>query len=166
MKTHRSLRALRGWIRVAALLVLLSGGAVAHGTTRWSTLEAIHQLENPRNLTRPGPCGELGAYQFRETTWRLHTQLPFQLALERPVSDVVAGLHYDYIRRGLERAGRAADAYHVALAWNAGLDAAVRGRAPRVAHRYAERAANLAVALAEERSRRFPVLRLPAAAGD
>src|SRR2546430_6926225 len=37
--------------------------------TRQVTLEAIHNLENPRDLTRPGPRGELGAYQFRESTW-------------------------------------------------------------------------------------------------
>lgn len=81
----------------------------------------------------------------------MHTAIPFARALERSCSDHVAGLHFDWIRRGLERAGLPASAYLVALAWNGGLNAAVGGRAPRAARLYAERAANLASALEAER---------------
>ena len=63
----------------------------------------------------------------------------------------MAVLHFEWLRRGLERARLPASAYFVALAWNSGLNAVVRGRAPRSAHRYAERAANLAAALDAER---------------
>lgn len=111
---------------------------------RWATLEAIHTLENPRNLTRPGPFGELGAYQFRPATWRMHTKVPFRQALDRAESDAVAVAHYDYLKRGLERNGRPATPYMIALAWNGGLDAAVKGNSPSVAHDYARRARNLA----------------------
>lgn len=127
------------------------GCAVAGASERQAILEAIHHLENPRNLTRPGPRGELGAYQFREETWRMHTAMPFARALERSCSDHVAGLHFEWIRRGLERARLPASAYFVALAWNGGLKAAISGRAPPAARRYAERAANLAMALDAER---------------
>ena len=119
----------------------------AQASERWATLEAIHQLENPRDLTRPGPFGELGAYQFRATTWRMHTTLPFSRANERSASDNVAVRHYEWIKSGLEQAGVRATPYLIGLAWNGGLDAAVRGSAPRAARDYAERVANLAAVL-------------------
>ncbi len=116
----------------------------ARATIRWATLEAIHQLENPHDLSRPGPRGELGAYQFRLATWRMHTRESFQRALDRPVSDSVANKHYDWLKRGLEGAGLPATPYHIALAWNGGLSAAIAGKSPLAAHDYAARAANLA----------------------
>ena len=114
------------------------------GASRWATLEAIHALENPRNLSRPGPFGELGAYQFRETTWRIHTKVPFAQALDRQMSDQIAIRHYDWLKRGLEQARVPVTSYNIALAWNGGLNAVVRGHAPTVAHDYASRAVNLA----------------------
>lgn len=128
------------------MLALAFFGAVggAFGSVRWATLEAIHHLENPTNVTRPGAYGELGAYQFRPTTWRMHTRVPFHRANDRSVSDVVAVKHYDWLKRGLEKAGMPATPYNIALAWNGGLSAVVAGTAPAVAHDYASRAANLA----------------------
>lgn len=137
---------------VGALGLMLGAGVlVASATDRQSTLEAIRNLENPRNLTRPGPCGELGPYQFRAATWRMHTAAPFSQALDREASDQVAARHYEWISRGLAGARLPVTPYNIALAWNGGLAAAVSGRSPRAAHRYAERAANLASALHEER---------------
>ena len=77
-------------------------------------------------------------------TWRMHTTMPFERAHDRAASDVVAVKHYEWIKRGLEQAGRPATPYTIALAWNSGLTAAIRGTSPRVAHQYAQRAANLA----------------------
>lgn len=111
---------------------------------RWATLEAIHKLENPRNLTRPGPHGELGAYQIRPSTWRMHTKTPFYKANSRAESDIVAVRHYEWIKEGLTRNGLQATPYNIALAWNGGLTAAINGKSPRVAHDYAKRATNLA----------------------
>ena len=129
----------------ALLLLLLAAGATAHAAPdRWATLEAIHNLENPRNLTRPGRFGELGAYQFRPTTWRMHTTIPFERALDRNTSDAVAVKHYEWLKRELEKARVPATTYNIALAWNSGINAAIRGKAPRVAHDYARRAVNLA----------------------
>ena len=132
----------------AARLLLGAGAALgflasAHASVRWATLEAIHQLENPRNSARPGPCGELGAYQFRAMTWQMYTTTPFERALDRAASDVVAVKHYEWIKAGLERAGVPATPYFIGLAWNGGLAAALNGRAPRAARDYAERVANL-----------------------
>lgn len=119
-------------------------------TTRWETLEAIHWVENPRNRQTPGPCGELGAYQFRADTWRMYTSRPFSEALDRRRSDEVAVRHYDWLKASLERNGVEASVYNIALAWNAGVGAVVKGRAPSVSHEYAARVQNIA---AELRSR-------------
>ena len=110
---------------------------------RTQVLLAIHQVENPANLTRPGPRGELGAYQFRRGTWRMHSQEPFSRANERAVADEVAVKHYEWIKRGLIRAGMEPNAFNIALAWNSGLQAVTSHRAPRASHRYAQRVANL-----------------------
>ena len=134
------------WVAVALVISL----ATAHAASRAATLEAIHQLENPRNLTRPGPRGELGAYQFRAQTWRMHTSAPFEHALDRNVSDVVAVKHYEWLRTSLERAGKLATPYAIGLAWNGGLEAVLRGSSPRAARDYAQRVENLAVALDRE----------------
>jgi hypothetical protein len=118
----------------------------AEASSRWATLEAIHKLENPKNSPRPGRHGELGAYQFRSTTWRMHTGIPFQEALDRGTSDAVAVKHYEWLKRGLESAQVPATPYNIALAWNGGLSAVIAGKSPSQAHDYARRAANLAAA--------------------
>lgn len=126
------------------MLVLFVSVAGAQAASRWATLEAIHHLENPRNLSRPGPFGELGAYQFRVSTWRMHTTVPFSRALDRETSDRVAVQHYEWLKSRLEAAGKPATPYNIALAWNGGVAAAIAGTSPRVAHNYAQRAVNLA----------------------
>jgi hypothetical protein len=132
----------RGVAMFCALFVMVA--SAAHASIRWATLEAIHQLENPRNLTRPGPFGELGAYQFRPTTWQMHTTTPFYRALDRQASDEVAVRHYEWLKRRLEAARIAPTPYNIGLAWNGGISAVIAGNSPRVAHDYASRVANLA----------------------
>lgn len=138
---------LRIWRLAPLWLVALAGGvglaSRAEASSRGNVLEAIHCIENPRDLVRPGRHGELGAYQFRAATWRMHTTLPFERALERCISDDVALRHYEWISRGLLRNGWEPSAYNIALAWNGGLAATVRGRAPAGAHDYARRVQNL-----------------------
>ena len=141
----------RAWRLTVVALASVVVACGAQASVRWATLEAIHQLENPRNRQTPGPCGELGPYQFREKTWRMHTTAPFARAIDRRVSDDVAVKHYEWLKRGIEDAGLPATPYYIALAWNGGLDATVFGRAPAVARDYAERAANLAGAFGAER---------------
>lgn len=119
----------------------------ARASERWATLEAIHQLENPRDTDAPGSCGELGAYQFRETTWKMHTEAPFTRALDRRSSDAVAVKHYDWIKSQLEARGVPATPYNVALAWNGGIKAVFDPHPPAVAVDYASRAANIAALL-------------------
>lgn len=132
---------------VIALSVLAS--PTLRASERWETLEAIHWIENPRDTVRPGPCGELGAYQFREATWRMYTTVPFARAIERPVSDDVAIKHYEWLKQGLVRHGLDANPYNIALAWNGGLTAAVRGSVRACTRDYAERVTNIAQSLHE-----------------
>jgi hypothetical protein len=137
---------------VAVRPLLLAGLAVlvmrilpgsASASTRAETLEAIRAVENPRDTKRPGKHGELGAYQFRRDTWRMHTDLPFEKAMDREIAEQIAVKHYEWVRRGLLRNGLPATPYNIALAWNGGLSATVRGRASAAAHNYAERVDNL-----------------------
>jgi len=132
--------------RLAAAFALSSLLFAAPGSAseRWATLEAIHQLENPRNSPEPGQLGELGPYQFREQTWRMYTQAPFIKALDRQSSDAVAVRHYDWLRGELERRGIEASAFRIALAWNGGIGAALDKHPGASVVDYATRAANLA----------------------
>lgn len=151
MTIYHAFFSLRRLLGAALLLALVSCAHQASATERWETLQAIHWVENPRNSPRPGLRGELGAYQFRENTWRMHTAVPFSRAIERTHSDAVAVKHYEWIKRGLTRAGLEPTPYTIALAWNGGLAAAVRGRSPRAAHEYAERVNNIATQLSRSR---------------
>jgi hypothetical protein len=128
------------------MLVLVGTALPVTAAQRADILLAIHWVENPRNLTKPGPQGELGAYQFRESTWRMHTKLPFRYAAEKAHADPVAVRHYDWIARGLIRNGMEVTPYNVGLAWNGGLSATVRGRVPAAALRDAARGPHLQLA--------------------
>lgn len=118
--------------------------AEANASERWATLEAIHQLENPRDTAQPGPCGELGAYQFSEDTWKMHTFAPFSRALDRRSSDAVAVKHYDWLKTELARRGIEVTPYTIGLAWNGGLKAVTEPAPPASVVDYASRVANLA----------------------
>jgi len=122
----------------------------ARAAERWETLQAIHCIENPDNRQTPGPCGELGAYQFRSETWRMYSRRPFSEALDRKCSDEIAVRHYEWIKSGLARGGVAPTVYNIALAWNAGVSAVVSDRIPASSRDYAARVSNVA---AELRSR-------------
>ena len=124
-------------------MALAIGGGAASASERWVTLQAINWVENPHNSTRVGPRGELGPYQFRPSTWRMHTRKPFALAVQRQTADEVAVQHYEWLKRGLESNGIDATPYNIALAWNAGLERVVNGRAPASAQEYASQVSNM-----------------------
>ena len=110
---------------------------------RWQTLRAINWVENPTNHTKTGRFGELGPYQFRPTTWRMHTKRPFAQAIHREASDEVAVKHYEWIKRTLEKSGVDASPFNIAMAWNSGVSNVLNGRVPTVAYDYATRVTNL-----------------------
>jgi hypothetical protein len=142
--THTNLISGLGWTGVLLASCLPSLALPVQMPDRQAALEAIHQVENPRDVTHPGPAGELGAYQFRRETWQMHTSRPFYDALDRQASDEVAARHFEWLRRGLIRGGFQPTTYNIALAWNAGLGAVLRQHAPARSHFYAERVVNLA----------------------
>jgi hypothetical protein len=133
--------------RLLLLSLLCSVGVLtgrgADAVERAETLQAINWVENPTNHTRRGSKGELGPYQFRAQTWRMHTRRSFDQAVVRAHADEVAVRHYEWIRRELRGSGIDPSAYNIALAWNSGLGAVLRGEVPTVSYHYAERVANL-----------------------
>lgn len=133
---------------VSALVFTIKAGAA----DRWETLRAINWVENPNNQTQVGRYGELGPYQFRPATWRMHTDKPFSQAVQRAAADVVAVKHYEWIKRTLERAGVDPSAFNIAMAWNCGVEAVLSGRVPSASYNYAERVNNL-VGVLKENSR-------------
>ena len=122
------------------LAIVFSGWVTpAIASDRWEVLQAIHLVENPTYSTRMGANGELGPYQFRQGTWKMHTKKPFYLATNREEADRVAVKHHQWITTQLEKNGLEATPYRIALAWNAGLTATLRDRAPSRSHDYATR---------------------------
>lgn len=139
--------------------VLGASASASSPAERAETLRAINWVENPTNHTRRGSKGELGPYQFRPQTWRLHTGKSFQLAVVREHADEVAVKHYEWIKDGLREAGIEPTPFNIALAWNSGLGAVQRGKVPTVSYHYAERVANL---VESQRSRRAVAAAAPA----
>jgi hypothetical protein len=129
--------------KILLLVTLLGFTNVAGASDRWETLRAINWVENPTNQTAVGRFGELGPYQFRPGTWRMHTDKPFRLAVSKPVADEIAVKHYEWIKRTLEQRGVDANVFNIAMAWNCGVEAVLSGRAPTVSYHYAERVTNL-----------------------
>jgi hypothetical protein len=124
---------------LSVLVFTINGSA----DDRWETLRAINWVENPTNHTRMGRFGELGPYQFRPTTWRMHTKRPFAQATQREAADEVAVKHYEWIKASLESAGVDASPFNIAMAWNSGVNNVLKGRVPSVTYNYAERVTNL-----------------------
>ena len=135
---------IRQLIRLLVSVVLVGIGCSLRAAERWETLQAIHMIENPRNSAQPGSHGELGAYQFRRSTWRMHTRKPFQLALNRAQADEVAVAHYEWICTQLHRQGIATTTRNIAMVWNAGIGSVTSGRVPEAARLYAQRVLNIA----------------------
>lgn len=133
----------RHLIKFLLLVSALGFTIAARGSDRWETLRAINWVENPTNQTQVGRFGELGPYQFRPATWRMHTQRPFRQAIQREAADEVAIKHYEWIKKTFEQAGVDPTTFNIAMAWNCGAEAVISGRAPAVSYQYAVRVTNL-----------------------
>jgi hypothetical protein len=135
------------WLTRGLTLIALLAVVNVKAASRWETLEAIHTVENPSNSSRPGRFGELGAYQFRASTWKMHSGRPFGEAIDRSASDEVAILHYEWLKNTLAQAGVDPTSYNIALAWNAGANAVIKGRVSSASRDYASRVSNIATSL-------------------
>lgn len=147
-------------ISIAALLCAFSvlPNAATADVERSEVLRAINWVENPTNHARRGAHGELGPYQFRASTWRIHTRKSFNLATIRGHADEVAVKHYEWLKQGLQRAGIDPHPYNIALAWNSGLNSVVSGKVPDMTYNYAQRVTNL---VESQRLRRQPAAAEP-----
>lgn len=132
------------------------------GAERAEILQAINWVENPTNHSRQGSKGELGPYQFRVQTWRMHTRKPFQLAVIREHADEVAIKHFEWLKKGLVLAGIDPSPFNIAMAWNCGLTAVTSGRVPVVTYHYAERVHNLVEVQANQRTAMVAAVQDPA----
>ncbi len=131
---------------LAVVLCLPLFAATTASADEQKTLRAIRLVESGDNPEAVGRCGEQGAYQFQQVTWRTHTDLPFSMAHDPATADRIAVLHLVWIQKRLTLAGIAATTYNVALAWNAGVGAVINGRFGASSIRYADRV----VALSEK----------------
>ena len=119
--------------------------ATAAATDHIKMLECIAQLETGTvNMRRPcakiGAKGERSAWQISPAVWRVYCASPFPRASsDAKLGLTVAVAHLHWLRLALERAGTPATPYNLALAWNAGLSAALSGKVPAGAHDYAAR---------------------------
>ena len=147
--------------QILLMAAVLGFTIAAQASDRWETLRAINWVENPTNQTKAGRFGELGPYQFRQATWRMHTDKPFRLALDRAAADEVAIKHYEWIKRAFDQAGVEASAFNIAMAWNCGVEAVISGRVPTSSYGYAERVSNLVDTL-KERARTLTAEETPA----
>lgn len=87
---------------------------------------------------RPGALGEAGPWQIREMTWRQHMGgKPFAAARQEGPARACALKHLGWLRDQLQARGVDGSAFNVAVAWNAGLEQYLSGRAPVRAYRYA-----------------------------
>lgn len=134
------------------LISVLRFTTTAGADDRWETLRAINWVENPTNHTRAGRFGELGPYQFRSGTWKMHTKRPFSQATHREAADEVAVHHYEWLKRMLTKAGVDANAFNIAMAWNCGIDNVLKGRVPSASYDYATRVTNLVQTFKEHRA--------------
>ena len=148
----------RHFTRLLLLVSVLAFTIEARADDRWETLRAINWVENPTNHTRAGKFGEMGPYQFRSGTWRMHTRRPFSQATQREAADEVAVLHYEWIKSNLTRAGVDASPFNIAMAWNSGVNNVIKGRAPSVSYNYAQRVVNLVHTFKEQQPERTAVV--------
>ena len=104
-------------------LCLTAAAAAAETLDLQRFLNALAAVETGvRWDGRPGPAGELSAWQIRKETWRQHTCAPFHLAATNPaLAEVIAIEHITWLELELGRRGLPVTPAAVATCWNGGL---------------------------------------------
>ena len=108
------------------------GRGDAHSASSWQVelLAGIAEVEGWQG--RVGPAGEMGPWQMLPRVWVSYAGTAEQRAVK----------HLRYLEKELLQAGVDPQPFNLALAWNAGLAAVLRGRAPARAYDYARRVCN------------------------
>lgn len=104
-------------------------------------LAAIATVEN---TTGRGRNGEIGIYQFRESTWKQHSKEPFKWAFGHNETQIhererVAQAHFLWLQKNLKEP----TVWRMALAWNAGIGAVNRSKFSESNFEYASRVRNV-----------------------
>ena len=90
-------------------------------------LAALHLVENPKDSQVPGPHGELGRYQFKESTWRDTTTLDFTQENVWLYDESVAVKHVRWLQAEFHRHGMEGNVRQMALAWKMGFTGFLKG---------------------------------------
>jgi hypothetical protein len=116
----------RTLILLLALLAFHAPSLAAYCPDR--LLAAIAERETPRGWSgRPGPAGELSAWQITPAVWRQHMGAqPLRDAWNIPDARECARRHLAWLDTALRRHGYTPTPERLALAWNLGLTGARR----------------------------------------
>ena len=106
---------------------------------------ALAMVETPNGIpVRPGPYGETGRWQLRPGTRADREHDLRRRGILHPTDETLATEQVLWLQRSLRFIAIEPNAFNVALAWNAGLWQATRGRAPVSAYGFAGRVTALA----------------------
>jgi len=107
-------------------------------------LRAIKERETGNKWNGPaGKAGELGAYQFKESTWKELSSLPHKEARNPKAADAVAVKFLEKIKAEYKKNGIPVTPYTCALAWNGGIGSVVKDNVSKQAREYGEAVNNL-----------------------
>lgn len=129
-----------------AIILLIAGLAIV--SAKSAEVDVPRYLDSTRLIEnvdgRDGAHQERGPYGIRPATWRQHMgTLSFALAREERWGRECARRHVAWLQGQLQAAGIDPNVYNLALAYNAGLETVLRGRAPVRAYDHATRLRNL-----------------------
>jgi hypothetical protein len=129
-------------IRLVLISLALTLGVHAAELNAARLADQIRKVEDWNG--NDGRHGERGPYQVTRAVWRQHIpDEPFILARQEDWGRACALKHIAWLRQQLRRAGLDDNAHTVALAYNAGLTAVLKGKAPMDSYDYALRVENL-----------------------
>jgi hypothetical protein len=121
-------------LAISALLVVTAHAGV--DVDRF--VDALRERETGNRPVRDGAAGERGPWQITGRVWSLQMPgKPFAQARQYGPARACAVKHVRWLAAQLQARGVHASAFNLALAWNAGLEGATRGRAPERAYEYA-----------------------------
>jgi len=115
-------------IRAAVIFLLLAIAARAAEIDMPRFLQVLAMKETGLGWNgRPGPCGELSAWQITETVWRQHmAPRPFRQARDPALARACAVKHLAWLIAGIGNRGLELTPARLATAWHFGLSHAGR----------------------------------------
>lgn len=129
-------------MKLLLITILLVASAWGANLDIERALDATRAVENWEG--RDGKGGELGPYGIKRVVWQQHMgKLDFALARQESYGRECAKRHILWLARQLKARGVAQDMLMIALAYNAGLDRVLRGKAGDFSWGHARRVNNV-----------------------